>query len=178
MLRTGLERSIVAVVLAASAAATATAGCFEKLSGPNCVAATWDVASTSGDTVTTTRELRYIPRDTGSGNGTAWCRAVAVNYTGYLLDGTKFDSSIDIGRPLIFTPGVGTLIDGFEQGVIGMRSCVTRRRIVAPGLGYGANAVTSDSGRVVIPANSTVVFDIRLLQIGGQPTVSCDSTTS
>ena len=118
MLRTGLERSIVAVVLAASAAATATAGCFEKLSGPNCVAATWDVASTSGDTVTTTRGLRYIPRDTGSGNGTAWCRAVAVNYTGYLLDGTKFDSSIDIGRPLIFTPGVGTLIDGFEQGVI------------------------------------------------------------
>ena len=172
MLRTGLERSIVAVVLAASAAATATAGCFEKLSGPNCVAATWDVASTSGDTVTTTRGLRYIPRDTGSGNGTAWC-----NYTGYLLDGTKFDSSIDIGRPLIFTPGVGTLIDGFEQGVIGMRSCGTRRLIVAPGLGYGANAVKNDSGRVVIPANSTVVFDIRLLQIGGEPIVTCDSTT-
>ena len=170
MLRTGLERSIVAVVLAASAAATATAGCFEKLSGPNCVAATWDVASTSGDTVTTTRGLRYIPRDTGSGNGTAWCRAVAVNYTGYLLDGTKFDSSI-------VTPGVGTLIDGFEQGVIGMRSCGTRRLIVAPGLGYGANAVKNDSGRVVIPANSTVVFDIRLLQIGGEPIVTCDSTT-
>ncbi len=177
MLRIGLERSLVAVVLAASAAATATAGCFEKLSGPNCVAAPWDVASASGDTVTTTRGLRYIPRDTGTGNGTAWCRAVAVNYSGYLLDGTKFDSSIDIGRPLIFTPGVGTLIDGFEQGVIGMRSCGTRRLIVAPGLGYGANAVKNDSGRVVIPANSTVVFDIRLLQISGEPIVTCDSTT-
>jgi len=176
MLRIGPEPSMVAVVLAVSAVATATAGCFEKLSGPNCVAATWDVASTIGDTVTTTRGLRYIPRDTGSGNGTAWCRSVAVNYTGYLLDGTKFDSSIDVGRALVFTPGLGTLIDGFEQGVIGMRSCGTRRLIVPPALGFGAKPITNDSGRVIIPANSTVVYDIRMLEIGGEPVVACDST--
>ena len=157
-------------------AALATAGCFEKLSGPGCVAATWDVASTIADTVTTTRGLRYIPHDTGSGNGTAWCRSVAVNYTGYLLDGTKFDSSIDIGRALIFTPGARTLIDGFEQGVIGMRSCGSRRLIITPGLGFGAKPVTNDSGRVLVPANSTVVFDIRVLEIGGEPVVPCDST--
>lgn len=159
-----------------SAAAVATAGCFEKLSGPGCVAATWDVAGTNGDTVTTTRGLRYIPHDTGTGNGTAWCRTIAVNYTGYLLDGSKFDSSVDIGRPLIFTPGVGTLIDGFEQGVIGMRSCSSRRLIIPAALGFGANDVKNDSGRVIIPANSTVVFDIRMLQISGEPTVACDST--
>ncbi len=176
MLRIGPEPSMVAVVLAVSAVATATAGCFEKLSGPNCVAATWDVASTIGDTVTTTRGLRYIPRDTGSGNGTAWCRSVAVNYAGYLLDGTKFDSSIDVGRALVFTPGLGTLIDGFEQGVIGMRSCGTRRLIVPPALGFGAKPITNDSGRVIIPANSTVVYDIRMLEIGGEPVVACDST--
>ena len=153
-----------------------TAGCFEKLSGPGCVAATWDVAGTAGDTVTTTRGLRYIPRDTGTGNGTAWCRFVAVNYTAYLLDGTKFDSSIDIGRALIFTPGERTLIDGFEQGVIGMRSCGSRRLIIPPDLAFGAQAVTNDSGRVLVPANSTVVFDIRMLEIGGEPVVTCDST--
>lgn len=158
------------------AIAVTSAGCFEKISGPNCAAATWDVSSTSGDTLTTTRGLRFIPGDTGSGKETAWCRNVAVNYTGYLLDGTKFDSSIDIGRPLIFTPGVGTLIDGFEQGVIGMRTCGSRRLIIPPALGFGDNAVRNDSGRVIIPANSTVVFDIRLLEIGGEPVVACDST--
>ena len=157
-------------------AALATAGCFEKLSGPACAAASWDVASTSGDTVTTTRGLRFIPHDTGTGNATAWCRNVAVNYIGYLLDGSKFDSSVDIGRPLIFTPGVGNLIDGFEQGVIGMRSCSSRRLIIPPNLGFGATDIKNDSGRVIIPANSTVVFDIRLLEIGGEPTVACDST--
>src|ERR1700716_2465272 len=84
-----VARTLAGVLLAA----LATAGCFEKLSGPNCVPTTWDVAGTSGDTITTTRGLRYIPRDSGSGNGTPWCRSVAVNYAGYLIDGTKFDSS-------------------------------------------------------------------------------------
>lgn len=165
----------VTLVVVVTAAIT-TAGCFQKLSGPNCVSAAWDVASTSGDTITTTRGLRYIPGDTGSGNGTAWCHSVAVNYAGYLLDGTKFDSSIDVGRALVFTPGLGSLIDGFEQGVIGMRSCGTRRLIIPPALGFGTKPITNDSGRVIIPANSTVIFDIRMLEIGGEPVVPCDST--
>lgn len=172
----GSHTPTLAIVVAVSATAILTEGCFAKIAGPNCVAATWDVASTSGDTVTTTRGLRYIPRDSGSGNGTAWCRSVAVNYAGYLLDGTKFDSSIDVGRALVFTPGLGTLIDGFEQGVIGMRTCGTRRLIVPPALGFGAKPITNDSGRVIIPANSTVVYDIRMLEIGGEPVVTCDST--
>jgi FKBP-type peptidyl-prolyl cis-trans isomerase len=157
-------------------AAVAAAGCFEKLSGPGCVAKSWDIASTSGDTVTTTRGLRYIARDTGVGNGAAWCRSVAVHYNAYLLNGTKFDSSVDIGRALVFTPGGGTLIDGFEQGVIGVRSCGSRRLIIPPELGYGANVVHGDSGQVIVPANSTLVFDIRMLEIGGEPVVVCDST--
>jgi FKBP-type peptidyl-prolyl cis-trans isomerase len=165
------------IMVTVLAAALASAGCFEKLSGPTCIAAPWDVVSTSTDTITTTTGLRYIPRDSGSGNGTAWCRSVAVNYAGYLLDGTEFDSSIDRGRALIFTPGQGSLIDGFEQGVIGMRSCASRRLIIPPALGYGANPVMNDSGRVIVPPNSTVVFDIRMLEIGGEPVVTCDSTS-
>src|SRR5207247_10242638 len=133
-----------------------TAGCFQKLSGATCVSTTSDVASTSGDTVTTTRGLRFIQGDSGTGNGTQWCHAVWVNYAGYLLDGTKFDSSIDIGRPLLCTAGVGSLIDGIEQGVIGMRSCATRRLIIPPDLAFGANAIKNDSGRVIIQPNSTV----------------------
>ncbi len=63
-----------------------------------------------------------------------------------------------------------------SSGVIGMRSCATRRLIIPPGLAFDANAVKNDSGRVIIPANSTVVFDIRMLEIGGEPVVACDST--
>src|SRR5258708_17512165 len=138
--------------IVAVAVALLTAGCFEKLAGPNCVAATWNVAGSSGDTITTTRGLRYIAGDSGRGNGAPWCHSVAVNYTGYLLDGRKFDSSIDVGRALVFTPGTGSLVDGFEQGVIGMRSCATRRLIVPPALGFGAKPVLNDSRPVILPA--------------------------
>ena len=171
-----VTRRLGAAVSAMVAVALLTFGCFEKLAGPGCVAATWDVVCTSGDTITTTRGLRYIAGDSGIGNGAPWCRSVAVNYTGYLLDGTKFDSSIDVGRALIFTPGVGSLVDGFEQGVIGMRSCATRRLIIPPNLGFGANPVRNDAGDIIVPANSTVVFDIQMLEIGNEPVVPCDST--
>ncbi len=175
-MKVSLSSPLLGLVLGPIMVVLATAGCFEKLSGPGCAAATWDVAGTSGDTITTTRGLRYIAGDSGVGNGAPWCRSVAVSYTGYLLDGTKFDSSIDVGRALIFTPGVGSLVDGFEQGVIGMRSCATRRLIIPPALGFGANPVLNDSGQVIVPANSTVVFDIQMLEIGNEPVVACDST--
>jgi len=156
------------------AAALAGAGCFEKLSGPACTPMTWGVASTVGDTIVTTRGLKYIPGGTGSGIAATWCNNVAVHYTGY-YNGTKFDSSRDIDRPLIFTPGVGSLIDGFEQGVIGMSSCETRLLVIPPELGYGADPVRNDSGVVIIPGNATVVFDVEMLEIRGQPVVVCDS---
>ena len=57
-----------------------------------------------------------------------------------------------------------------------MRSCGTRRLIIPPDLAFGPNAIRNDSGRVIIPANATVVFDVKLLEIGGEPVVTCDST--
>ena len=113
-MRVALSSALLGLVPGIMLVVLATAGCFEKLSGPGCVAATWDVAGTSADTITTTRGLRYIAGDSGVGNGAPWCRSVAVNYTGYLLDGTKFDSSIDVGRALIFTPGVGSVRNEIE----------------------------------------------------------------
>ena len=161
--------------LAAALAALAAAGCFEKLSGPACTPMTWSVDTTVGDTIVTTRGLKYIQGpDTGSGAPATWCTSVAVPYTGY-YNGNKFDSSRDIDRPLIFSPGVGGLIDGFEQGVIGMSSCETRRLVIPPELGYGADPVRNDSGVVIIPGNATVVFDVEMLEIQGQPVVVCDS---
>jgi FKBP-type peptidyl-prolyl cis-trans isomerase len=170
----GGRGGVAVALLAGFAAALAGAACFEKLSSGGCTPMTWSVASTSVDTILTTRGLKYIAGDTGSGGATTWCNPVAVHYTGY-YNGTKFDSSRDLNRAIIFTPGFGSLIDGFEQGVIGMPSCATRRLIIPPELGYGSEQVVNDSGRVLVPANSTIVFDVEVLEIHGQPLIICDS---
>lgn len=151
------------------------AGCVNAPEAPQCAARPFEIASASGDTVTTTTGLRYVDGAPGTGAPLAWCRTVIVHYTGYLLDGTEFDSSRDIDRPLVFTPGLGAVIDGFEQGVIGMHACGTRRLIIPPDLGYGAEPRRNAAGDIIVPANSTIVFDIEVLEIGGEPVVACDS---
>ena len=170
------ERKLQCAVLLVLAAVFATAGCFEKLSGPGCTPKPFTIDSSSADTIITSTGLRFINGDTGSGNGVQWCKTVAVHYTGYLLNGTKFDSSRDLGRALIFTPGVGSLIDGFEQGVIGMPSCATRRLIIPDSLGFGADTVRNADGEIIVPPHSTVIFDVEVLEIHGEPVVICDST--
>lgn len=140
-------------------------GCIREPTAESCTPVPFDQASVSGDTIITTTGLRYIEGAAGGGAAAQWCTNVGVHYTAYLLDGTKFDSSRDIDRPLVFTPGHGALIDGFEQGVIGMRAGGTRRLIIPPALGYGAEPVRNGAGDIIVPANSTLVFDIEVLGI-------------
>ena len=141
------------------------AGCIKEPTAPQCSPVSFTKASTSGDTITTSTGLRYIDGVIGTGVATEWCRPVAIHYTGYLLDGTKFDSSRDVDRPLVFTPGLDDLIDGIEQGVIGVRIGGTRRLIISPLLGFGSNPRRNEAGQIIVPGNSTVVFDIEVLQI-------------
>ena len=83
---------------------------------------------------------------------------VTVNYTGWLEDGTKFDSSLNSGRePLRFTLGAGQMIQGFDQGIPGMKVGGKRKLTIPPNLGYGSQ----DKG--IIPPNSTLIFEIDLL---------------
>lgn len=84
---------------------------------------------------------------------------LSVNYTGTLTDGTKFDSSYDRNQPFTFTVGSGQVIKGWDQGIIGMKVGGTRQLTIPPSLGYGETASGS------IPANSTLIFQIELLQI-------------
>ena len=65
-----------------------------------------------------------------------------------------------------FVPGTGSVIPGFEQGVVGMQVGGERRVIVPPELAYGSTPQTNGAGEVIIPANSTVVFDVRLTAVG------------
>lgn len=83
--------------------------------------------------------------------------AIRVHYTGTLIDGTKFDSSVDRGQPFEFTVGQG-VIEGWSQGVVGMKKGELRKLSIPANLGYGAQAIGS------IPANSDLYFEIEMLE--------------
>lgn len=86
---------------------------------------------------------------------------VTVHYTGWLIDGTKFDSSLDRGKPFTFELGARQVIQGWDRGVRGMQVGGIRKLTIPPELAYGDRAV----GGGLIPANSTLVFEVKLLEI-------------
>jgi peptidylprolyl isomerase len=83
-----------------------------------------------------------------------------VHYTGWLPDGTKFDSSRDREQPFQFSIGYGRVIPGWDEGVATMRVGGRRILIVPPDLGYGSRGVPP-----TIPPNATLIFDVALLGI-------------
>jgi hypothetical protein len=113
----------------------------------------------STSAVTTASGLTYEDLQVGNGATVKTGDTVTVNYTGWLQDGTKFDSSIDSGQTFDFTIGAGNVIVGWDEGVIGMRVNGTRLLVIPPSLGYGNSANGS------IPANSTLIFEVQLVAI-------------
>ncbi len=85
--------------------------------------------------------------------------SVTVHYVGTLIDGTKFDSSVDRGEPFSFTIGAGQVIQGWEKGIVCMKVGGKRVLTIAPELAYGAQKVGP------IPANSTLTFEVELLAV-------------
>jgi len=112
----------------------------------------------SAQATVTASGLRIIEVEIGTGNEAQKGETVIVHYTGWLADGTKFDSSLDRGQPLSFVLGAGQMIPGFDEGIAGMRVGGKRRLIIPSGLAYGS------TGRPpVIPANAELTFDIQLV---------------
>ena len=94
----------------------------------------------------------------GEGSEVVKYNIVTVNYTGWLTDGTKFDSSLNPGRsPFRFTVGGGQVIKGWDEGLIGMKVGGKRKLTIPPSMGYG----NQEMG--VIPPNSTLIFEIDLI---------------
>jgi FKBP-type peptidyl-prolyl cis-trans isomerase FkpA len=104
---------------------------------------------------------------TGSGNEAVNGRQVSVHYTGWLYDqsrpdhkGTKFDSSRDGNEPFSFRLGGGQVIQGWDQGVAGMKVGGKRTLTIPPALGYGSQGAGG-----VIPPNATLLFEVELLDV-------------
>jgi FKBP-type peptidyl-prolyl cis-trans isomerase len=108
---------------------------------------------------TTPSGLAYKDTKVGSGPVAKAGQTASVQYTGWLPDGTKFDSSRDRNEPFSFGLGAGQVIKGWDEGVAGMKVGGRRLLVIPPSLGYGAG------GAGPIPPNSTLVFDVELLGV-------------
>ena len=108
--------------------------------------------------------LKYTDTNVGTGAEATKGHKVSVHYTGWLYNngakGAKFDSSLDRGQPFGFGLGAGQVIQGWDEGVAGMKVGGKRTLIIPPGLGYGARGAGG-----VIPPNATLMFDVELLGV-------------
>jgi FKBP-type peptidyl-prolyl cis-trans isomerase len=112
------------------------------------------------EVITTASGLKYADEKVGDGAEAKKGQVVRVHYTGYLTNGTKFDSSRDRGEPFEFKLGAGMVIKGWDEGVAGMKVGGKRKLQIPPELGYGKRG----AGKV-IPPDAELIFDVELLEV-------------
>jgi FKBP-type peptidyl-prolyl cis-trans isomerase FkpA len=110
--------------------------------------------------ITTPSGLQILEMTPGAGAEAKKGDSVEVHYTGWLKDGKKFDSSLDRGQPFAFRLGQGMVINGWDEGVAGMKIGGKRKLIIPASLAYGDRGAGS-----VIPPNSELTFEVELLRI-------------
>lgn len=110
--------------------------------------------------ITTSSGLQYVDIKKGEGREAHAGETAFVHYTGWLTDGTKFDSSKDRDEPFAFRVGAGRVIKGWDEGVEGMHIGGIRKLTIPPHLGYGERGAGN-----VIPPNATLIFEVELMDL-------------
>ena len=106
---------------------------------------------------TTESGLKYVVTEAGTDKPQKG-QSVTAHYSGYLLDGSKFDSSVDRNQPFVFNVGAGMVIKGWDEAFADMTKGEKRTLIIPPELGYGARGYPP-----VIPQNATLIFDVEMI---------------
>jgi len=109
------------------------------------------------------KDLQITDITMGSGPEAKNGNKIMVHYSGTLEDGTKFDSSYDRGQPFGFVLGTGGVIKGWDLGVLGMKTGGKRKLVIPADLAYGDRSPSP-----LIPPNSTLVFEVELLEVDGK----------
>lgn len=155
----GVEKMIVILLLVAAIVIPACAQKESKMV-PEAQAVEKKAPVTADAKVTTPSGLGYTDLKVGSGPQPTSGKQVKVHYTGWLVDGTKFDSSVDRGEPFVFVIGAGQVIPGWDEGVMTMKKGGKRKLVIPAKLGYGARGVPG-----AIPPNATLIFEVELLDL-------------
>ncbi len=140
---------------------------------------TFAIQGTGVDTTALAQDLQIATLTTGNGTTVANGGALKVNYTGYLRTGSVFDSNTNPNSGFSFTIGIGSVIQGWEQGLVGAKVGETRLLIIPAALAYGS------STRTGIPANSDLIFEVTILSVtnpaivvkGNNATITTGDTT-
>jgi FKBP-type peptidyl-prolyl cis-trans isomerase len=114
----------------------------------------------TGDPIKTASGLEYWDIKVGTGAVAETGKHVKVDYTGWLTDGKKFDSSVGSGKPFDFMLGASQVIKGWDEGVVGMKVGGKRQLRIPPNLAYGAAGYPG-----AIPPNATLIFDVQLVDV-------------
>jgi FKBP-type peptidyl-prolyl cis-trans isomerase FkpA len=145
---------------ASTSSTTTTTTTTTSTAGGTSVTATTEAPAAASQEVTMPSGLKYQDLVVGTGAEATAGKTVSVHYTGWLTDGTKFDSSLDRGQPFPFQLGAGSVIRGWDEGVAGMKVGGKRKLTIPPALGYGERGYPG-----AIPPNATLVFDVQLLDV-------------
>ena len=148
--KTTLPRALVALLMAAGPFLPAVLAVQDKK--PAAPSAARETVPPSG--------VRYVDLQLGQGDEAQLGKIVEVHYTGWLQDGTRFDSSRDRAHPFTFRLGSGDAIKGWDEGLLGMKVGGRRKLTIPPELGFGKQGIGS-----VVPPNAVLYYEFELLGV-------------